>query len=340
MPIGAVTVFCTMVFFRSRRKDDAGLNFWEKIGALDLIGGCLMIADVVMLLLALQWGGVTFRWRDATIIGLLVGSGVGATAFILWQHLRGTRALLPLRIIGERTVASTIASAFFQSGATFVPIFYLPYWFQVVGGVSPVTSGVDMIPWMAANFLAATFISIIVTKTGYFNPPLLVGLAIGAVGSGLFTTLYDNKSVAKWVIFEILTGAGLGAARQQYFLAVQAVLQPKDVPIGIALVLFSQNLAGAIFVSVGNTIIRNRLASGLVQLHVTNVDGASLLSAGATAIRKLVPPAQLPSLIQLFSHALHDVFVLAIPLTLLALACAGPMKWKNLKKKQIDADKA
>ncbi|KAI9702669.1 MAG: hypothetical protein M1820_006053 [Bogoriella megaspora] len=336
LPVGALTIVCIIVLFRPAKHTSDNSSLRGRIASLDLFGSLLAIAVTVMLLLALQWGGVTFPWSHPTMIGLLVGSGAGALIFVLWQYHRGTEALMPLKIVCHRTVASTVASAFFQSGATFVAIFYLPYWFQVVKDASPVDSGVDMIPWMVSNFLSATATSVVVTKTGSFNPPLIAGLAIATIGSGLFTTVFDEYSTGRWIGFEILSGAGLGAARQQYFLAVQAVLPSSSISIGIALVLFSQNLAGAIFVSVSNSLIRNRVSSSLSQWHISGVDGAAILTSGTTSLVNAVPHDQLPMLIRLFNRALQDVFILSIPLVGLALVCSLPMEWKNLRRQHTE----
>ena len=291
-----------------------------------------------MLLLALQWGGTTYTWHNATIIGLLVGFGVEMIIFIVWQRYLGADALVPLRIMTNRTVASTFISSFLQSGATFVYIFFLPYWFQAVKNASPLGSGVDMIPWMVANFAAAMLASVIVTKTGWFNPPVLLGLAISAVGGGLLTTLAADTSVGKWVGYEILNAAGLGMSRQQYFLAVQAVLPPEDIPIAISFVLFAQNLGGSIFVSVGNSLLRNKLYDGLMQAGFGGAKISTILNAGATDVSNLVQSSQQATLLELYNAALKDVFIEAIPLSAVSLISALPMEWKNLKTKKKDRD--
>lgn len=286
---------------------------------------------IVMLLLALQWGGISSPWKSAKIIGLLVGCGIELIIFVIWQNYRSVDALIPLRIMTDRTVASTVVASFFQSGATFVYTFYLPYWFQVVRDASPLSSGVDLIPWMVANFLAAMVTGFAVTKTGWFNPPVLLGPVVGTIGAGLLATLQTDTSVGKWIGYEILSAAGLGAARQQYFLSVQAVLPPEDIPIAISFVLFSQNLAGAVFVSVGNSLIRNSLSRGLSNAQFSSGTILAILNAGATNASIFLQPGQQATLLEVYNTALRDVFIMAIPLTVLSLVCAIPMKWKNLK---------
>ena len=54
-----------------------------RIRRLDLIGFAIFIPAIFMLLLALQRGGQVNPWKSATIIGLLVGSGVVMMIFVV-----------------------------------------------------------------------------------------------------------------------------------------------------------------------------------------------------------------------------------------------------------------
>ena len=48
----------------------------------------------------------------------------------------------------------------------------------------------------------------IVTKFGYYNPFLLFGLLLLAIGAGLDTTLVVNSDEGRWIGFQILCGVG------------------------------------------------------------------------------------------------------------------------------------
>ena len=48
----------------------------------------------------------------------------------------------------------------------------------------------------------------IVTKFGYYNPFLLFGLLLLAIGAGLDTTLVVSSDEGRWIGFQILCGVG------------------------------------------------------------------------------------------------------------------------------------
>lgn len=304
---------------------------WKRVLGLDLPGNGILITAVAMLLLALQWGGTKYRWKSAVIVGLLVGAGVELLMFFAWMKYRGRQALVPPQIIDQRTVAASLGYSFFGAGALFIHNYYLPYWFQAIRNDSPLQSGVHLVPYVASNFFFTVVAGIVVTKTGYFNPPALVGPVIATIGCGLLTTLRVDTSTAKWVGFEIFTSAGTGMTMQQGLIAVQAVLPPETASMGTALIIFAQSLAGAIFLSVGSSLLRNQLSTGLSAAHLPGVNIREILSAGATEVRARVPGDQLARFLVIYNGSLQKIFILSIPLAALGLMAALPMEWRNLK---------
>lgn len=332
VPAGAVTLVTLLLFFRPAKSTVASDPFSHRILRLDLIGNLLLITAVIMLLLALQFGGTTFAWNSAQISGLLIGAGGELLVFIAWQRYRGAKALIPFQIIGQKTVAASCGAGFFLYGTIIVHSYYLPYWFQAIRDDSPINSGVHNVPYLASNFFFSMAAGILVTKTGYFNPPALIGPIIAVIGSGLITTFDLETSTAKWVSCQIFAGAGVGLAIQQGIIAVQATQPNHAIPIGSALMLFSQSLAGAIFVSVGSSLLRNELSSGLSRAKLPGVDIKPILAAGATDVRHLMPESQLLPMLTIYNNALQKVFIMAVPLAGLAFFCAIPMEWKSLKE--------
>jgi len=56
---------------------------------------------------------------------------------------------------------------------------------------------------------------------------------------------------------------------QQASLAAHAVLARKDAPTGVSLLMFMQQLGGALFVSIGQNVFTNELVDGLK--HVSGI---------------------------------------------------------------------
>jgi MFS family permease len=117
LPLGAVTMIIMVLFFRPI-ESSATLSMSQKIKNLDLPGLLLFAPAIVMLLIALQWGGRSYAWKSATVIGLLVGSVVMMLLFGLWQWHQQENASIPLRILHQRNVYATTSMSFLGLGAT------------------------------------------------------------------------------------------------------------------------------------------------------------------------------------------------------------------------------
>lgn len=188
-----------MIFFFHPPKKHAMMSksFFYRTMELDLTGNVILLGASVMLFLALQLTEQRVPWRSAEVIGLLTGSGLAFTAFAVWQWWKADGALMPPRILKQRTVAASCAVGFFIYSAILIHTYYLPMYFQGVEGDSAIHSGVNMIPYVTANALFSLLAGIFVSKNGYFTAPAIVGMVIGTVGAGLLATLQVHAPAAK-----------------------------------------------------------------------------------------------------------------------------------------------
>jgi hypothetical protein len=150
-----VTAVTLIIFFRPNDGKLTRLPLIQKIKHLDLPGLLLFVPAVVMLLLALQWGGNRNPWKSATTIGLFVGFALMIVLFAAWQWHQQDEASIPPRIMRQRSVYSAAAIVFFGLGSVQIIGYYIPMWFQVIKGVSPVGSGIRFLPMVLGNFVGA-----------------------------------------------------------------------------------------------------------------------------------------------------------------------------------------
>jgi hypothetical protein len=308
--------------------------FFFRIMELDLIGNVILLAASIMLFLALQFTEQGVAWRSAEVIGLLTGSGMTFIVFCVWQWWKADGALIPPRIIRQRTVAASCAVGFCIYSAILIHNYYLPIWFQAIRNDSAIRSGVNMIPYVLANALFSLLAGIFVSKNGYFTAPAIIGCAIGTVGCGLISTIDGSTSSSMWIGYEILASVGIGIAIQQGFTAVQIVLPLSEVAVGTAAVVAFQSLGGALFVSIGNTILQNTLQSAANSGEIPGIDIDSIITAGASGLRDVVDASLLPALLIVYNNALQKVFIAAIPMCGLACVFSCFMEWRNVKDKR------
>ncbi|KAK7934883.1 Major facilitator superfamily transporter [Apiospora marii] len=187
LPAGALTL-ATQFFYFKPRSVHAHQTFRQRFKSLDLLGCAIFIPACFLILVAMQWGGTRYPWNSGTVIGLFLGGGVLLILFVAWEWHVGETALIPGVIMGRRQVAVTCVFAFLQLGSLAVMSYYLPLWFQAVQGVSPLDSGVRVLPSVLAQILGLGIVGTLANKLAYYNPWFFVGGALMCIAAGLYTT--------------------------------------------------------------------------------------------------------------------------------------------------------
>lgn len=77
----------------------------------------------------------------------------------------------------------------------------------------------------------------LIGQWGIFNPFLIAGAALTAVGSGLLITLDHNSGHSSWIGYQALAGIALGLCLSVPIIVTQRIANPADVPTATAIVL-------------------------------------------------------------------------------------------------------
>ncbi|KIY01331.1 uncharacterized protein Z520_02883 [Fonsecaea multimorphosa CBS 102226] len=338
LPIGAVTLIALALFFKPpiRTSDKAPLR--ERILNIDVIGCAMFIPTIVMALLALQWGGHQYPWKSATVIGLLCGFAGSAALFLVWEHWKGDNAMIPFSIVFQRSILLSCLFSAFMFGAYIINIYYMPEWFQVVKGASPLHSGVMTLPMVCSQIVAATLSGLIINRTGYYNPWFFIGIGLMAIASGLYTTLTSSTPHAKWITYLVFQGIS-GVSFQGPLLAVQASLasKPQQIPVGISTVAFFQYFGASVFQSIALAIFQNQLVKSLKQHAGLNSNQVQqLLNAGSGHARKTTLnsfPEKLELVLWAYNKAITNTFYASLASAILAFVLAFGVEWKDIRAK-------
>ena len=329
LPIGGVATVIMLLVLKTPSATKAGTPWRQQVEQLDPIGTVVFIAGIICLLLALQWGGSTYPWHSGRIIALLVLFVVLISVFIAVQIWKKETATVPPRIVKNRSIIAGMWSQFCTGSSMMIIIYYLPIWFQAIKDVDAYKSGIDLLPLILSLVIASISTGFMVSKIGYYVPFMIANGVIMSIGAGLITTFTPTTGHAKWIGYQVIFGYGLGLGMQQANLAAQAVLARKDAPTGISLVMFCQQLGGAVFVSIGQNVFDNELVKNL---HgIGGLSPAAVVSTGATELRTAVGPANLSAVISAYNGALVKVFQAALAMSCFSIIGALTMEWKNVR---------
>ncbi|KAJ8097204.1 major facilitator superfamily domain-containing protein [Lipomyces tetrasporus] len=337
LPFGAVTIAAIVFFLQSPKQSFTGPTSWkERLNQLDVVGTIVFVPAVVCLLLALQWGGTRYAWSNARIIALFVVFGVLIIIFLGVQIRKGDYATVPPRIVRQRSMAFSTAFAFLLGASFFIFVYYIPLWFQAIKGVSATKSGIMSIPMVLSLVVFSLLVGGAVTIFGYYVPMFYLSAVLSSVGAGLLTTFNTTTGHSKWIGYQVIYGAGIGAGMQMPLIAAQTVLNLDDVPVGTSLIVFAQTLGGALFVSVAQNVFSNRLVQGVIEA-APGLDPTLVSNTGATNLKTMIPPQYLSQVQIAYSQALTETWYVSVAMSALSIIGAVGMEWKSVKGKKLDA---
>ncbi|KAI0733738.1 major facilitator superfamily domain-containing protein [Fomitopsis betulina] len=244
-------------------------NFRRKLIVIDYTGAALTLAGCTLLILPLIWGGVTFPWSSPVVVAPLCSGFLVIGLFCLWEWKGARLPIVPMYIFKHITVTGVYIAMFVNGMVFYSSLFYLPQFFQVALGYSPIRSGIFLFPVLVSQTLMSALAGQIVSRTGRYRAITYLGFAVWAVGCGCLSTVTGGTSKALLVLYMLLSGFGAGQTMQPTTVAAQASVSRKDMSVVTAVRNFVKLLGGTLSLAIGATIINNALQDSMLGLGMS-----------------------------------------------------------------------
>lgn len=224
-------------------------NLFKKLLTIDYMGVFLMSAGWTLFLLALTFGGGSeFSWDSSAVISCFVLGGVLIIGYFVYNHYLSKNQIIPTAVLSiPQNIAAAVAT-FAVFGYFIASLLYLAIYFQVIWNSSPMKSGIHILPIVIPVILFSIICSVIINKTRYVKPIVLVGAVLGPVANGLLCLLDVDSSNGNKIGLLILVGVSIGLQMQPLFLAAQisAPKTPGGTILTTTFINFAKSLGGAV----------------------------------------------------------------------------------------------
>src|SRR5437899_2875540 len=157
---------------------------------VDWLGGVLLMASAVVIMLVLTWGGNRYLWLSPTILSM-VGSAIALALCFVWHARRADEPFLPLPLLGGTVAPYAIAAGGCALGAIMGLTVHLPLYYEVVYHLTASQAGLALIPLAAISTCGAAVAGRTMARARHYKRVAIVGTSV-AVGSGFalpFTAL-------------------------------------------------------------------------------------------------------------------------------------------------------
>ncbi|WP_207473200.1 MDR family MFS transporter [Tessaracoccus sp. SD287] len=312
IPIGIVAFIAIARFLH--------LPHTPRQGRIDHWGITTLTLSMVSLLLAISFGGSTFAWGSWQILAMLIGGAILLGVFI-YVETKVDEPVIPLGLFRNSIFTWSNVAGFVIAMMMFGIIIYVPVYAQGVMGASATESGLILMPMNIAMILVSIIIGLLITRTGRYKEFTLAGVLLMGVGAWLMSLLTYGDSPWQLSLAVLVFGVGLGACMQQYVLIVQNAVSRRDLGVATSSTQFVRVLGQTIGISLFGTLMNVGLVRGLPDYLPAGTDPASV-NAGVVldpAALAQLPPAVADAVRHALADSLGTVFLLAVPLAVVAL---------------------
>jgi EmrB/QacA subfamily drug resistance transporter len=314
LPVGAVALVVIAIVLHDDPSE-------RKAHRIDYEGAAALAVGAGMLTLGLTWGGTQYPWLSWHVIGAFLIGAVGVVAFIAIER-RAAEPLIPLRLFRNDVFRASVAMSFLIGAAMFGTIIYVSLYLQVVHGVTPTVAGLKLLPLMGGVLAASIWGGRRISKIGHYRAFPIAGTALASVGLFLLSRVGVSTGYLLFSVAMIVLGAGLGLVMPVLVLAVQNAVPRAQMGVATSSSIFFRSIGGSFGVAIFGAIFANRLAYWLpreipASAHLSTEQANKLLHSNLATISGLPQPVH-EGLIQAFSNSLHTVFLLAVPVGVLA----------------------
>ncbi len=259
VPVGVLVLALTRSVVRESRA--AGARGFDAAGAVTVTSGLALLVYAIS-------KAPDFGWSSARTIGLLIGAALLLAVFAVIE-LRQSAPMVPFSIFRTKTLAGANVCGFLLGAVVFANFFILTLYVQQVLGYSALKTGLTFLATAGTVIPVAGLSQALVTRIGV-RPVLTAGLALMAGAMVWYAQIpVDGHFASDLLPAYVMMGFGLAFAFVPVSIAALAGVAPPEAGLASGLINTSQQIGGALGVSIASTVafthVRTLLASGHAQ---------------------------------------------------------------------------
>ena len=322
LPLGAIALVVLAVVLPSRTE--------RKRHEIDYLGTAMLGICLSSLVLLTTLGGVSYAWDSAFIIGLGVLAVLALAGFIAAER-RAAEPVLPLELFSNPVFRVTSAISLIVGFALFGSLTYLPLFQQVVRGLNPTESGLQLLPLMAGLLTTSIMSGQVISRTGRYKAFPIIGTTVAAGGLFLLSSLTEGTGAVVAAVYMLILGIGLGCVMQVLVLAIQNSVAYEQLGVATSSATLFRSIGGSLGTAILGAIFANRLSHELAQRVGDAGDQINTAGFDPAGLAELPAPIR-EGFISAFTDSLSTVFVIASIVVATAILLALILEEKPLRK--------
>ena len=309
LPVGIVAVLGFAASFPAHTTERAHQIDWAGAAALSI--------TLAALTLFTSLGGQSFAWTSLPALGLAALAVTASLAFI-WIEGRAIEPILPLALFRQNVFRNTSMLSFLVGATMLGAVTFLPLYLQLSRGVSPMISGLMMVPMTLGIIVATVVAGRYMRNTGRYRLPTLSGMVITVGAAALLSQISVDTTTPVFSLKLVVFGFGLGLSFPVLTTAVQNAVPRALLGTATASGVMFRQIGGSLAVAVFGAIISARIAAGMAELG----GGVSLSSELAPRALTGLDPVLRAALATTVAEAIAPIYWIVALLSVIGIGVA------------------
>jgi len=200
-------------------------------------------------------------------------------------------------------------------------------------------------PITTTQAITGLLAGIVIHRTGRYLEMIYIGVALMTIGNGLYILLSPSTTLAEIIIFQLITGIGVGLLFQAPMIALQALVSQDDTATATATFSFVRSLATSLGVVFGGVIFQNSMDMHVPPLSSPPINLPSnitdLLTKGGAAANvmlsnTMVDTMQRGAVRGAYAWSMRNMWTFYTGISALALLSSAFIKRHHLRSDHVE----
>jgi EmrB/QacA subfamily drug resistance transporter len=266
LPVSLAAILIALRYVDESAEGEQPLDWWGAAAATLALG-------------ALTWALTIWSSHHVATAAVVIGAGAGLlllAGFVLVEHRRGERAMMPLSMFASKPFLGLTVLTFLLYGALGGLLVMLPYTLIVGGDYSPLQAGLSLLPF---SIVIGTMSRLMGRLTEKIGPrwPLTLGPIVTAGGFALMTQL--DPRAGYWIGVApgmVLVALGMAGAVAPLTTAVLSSVDDRHTGTASGFNSAISRTGGLIATALSGAVIANQAGELVPAFH-----GAAIVAAAA-----------------------------------------------------------
>ena len=307
------------------------IPFVKRETKVDVLGALLLVSFITSLVLMISWVSEEWGWSSSPTVAVGALTATLLAGFLWWEP-RASDPILPLHLFKNRIVQMVIPMVALVGALITAVGAFMPLFLQAVSGVSPMNSGLLMVPMMGGITFTSIWVGRRIATTGRYKIWPILGMICGIAGTVAMTFINDSPvAITAAVIGMVFVGFATGATMPTGTLVVQNSVDVRDLGIASSVTVLCRSLGQTIALAAFGAIFNAQVIGKIEDEYLRT----------PRTINNLPEPAR-SNAINVITDGVQAVFMWAVPLAVLAFICTLfivelPLRQQTALEEQQDA---